>query len=88
MKQLLTKYPIFTKLPQIPRIRINRNFSSIYNSWLGGGVRGHLCFTQSAMILLLYMSSAFRKTCVIDLTFFYRGRQINYFWSYLSSRGS
>ena len=29
-KQLLTKYQIFTKLPQIPHIHINRNFSSIY----------------------------------------------------------
>ena len=27
IKQLLTKYQIFTKLPQIPHIHINRNFS-------------------------------------------------------------
>ena len=30
IKQLLTKYQIFTKLPQIPHIHINRNFSSIF----------------------------------------------------------
>ena len=30
IKQLLTKYEIFTKLPQIPHIQINRNFSSIF----------------------------------------------------------
>ena len=29
-KQLLTKHQIFTKLPQIPHIHINRNFSSIF----------------------------------------------------------
>ena len=29
LKQLLTKYQIFTKLPQIPHIHKNRNFSSI-----------------------------------------------------------
>ena len=34
MKQLLTKYQIFTKLYQIPRIRINRTFSSIIASFL------------------------------------------------------
>ena len=34
IKQLLTKYQIFTKLPQIPRIRINRNFSSIFATFL------------------------------------------------------
>ena len=26
IKQLLTKYQIFMKLPQIPRIHLNRNF--------------------------------------------------------------
>ena len=30
IKQLLTKYQIFTKLPQIPHIHINLNFSSIF----------------------------------------------------------
>ena len=30
IKQLLTKYQYFTKLPQIPHIHINRNFSSIF----------------------------------------------------------
>ena len=30
IKQLLTKYRIFMKLPQIPHIHINRNFSSIF----------------------------------------------------------
>ena len=30
IKQLSTKYQIFTKLPQIPHIHINRNFSSIF----------------------------------------------------------
>ena len=35
IKQLLTKYQIFTKLPQIPHIHINRNFSSIFVTFLG-----------------------------------------------------
>ena len=30
VKQLLTKYQIFTKLTKIPHIHINRNFSSIF----------------------------------------------------------
>ena len=34
IKQLLTKYQIFTKLPQIPHIHINRNFSSIFATFL------------------------------------------------------
>ena len=34
MKQLLTKYQIFTKLPQIPRIRINRIVLNIFATFL------------------------------------------------------
>ena len=34
IKQLLTKYQIFMKLPQIPHIHINRNFSSIFVTFL------------------------------------------------------
>ena len=33
IKQLLTKYQIFTKLPQISHININRNFSNIIGSF-------------------------------------------------------
>ena len=39
IKQLLTKYQIFTKLPQIPYIHINRNFSSIFATFKAN------CFT-------------------------------------------
>ena len=33
IKQLVTKYQIFTKLPQIPHIHINRNFPSIFETF-------------------------------------------------------
>ena len=55
-------------------------------SWLYGGVRVHLCFTQSTMILFLYMSRAFRKIWVIDLNmpnFFYRVRFSKWSSNYL-----
>ena len=34
IKQLLTKYQIFMKLPKIPHIHINRNFLSIFATFL------------------------------------------------------